>query len=103
MAVPPVAIDPDRNGERMRPGLFFVGLSAVLIFTYVLLVDDLGTLGKFLLQAALVILLLASATWFRYARRRSGWLFFGDDESGEPEKRKPSDSDESDDELRKAS
>ncbi len=87
----------------MRPGLLFVGLFAVLIFTYVLLIDSLGTLGKFLLQAALVILLLAGATWFRYAKRRSGWLFFGDDDGGEPEGPKPTDTDESNDELRKAS
>ena len=94
---------PDINGESMRPGLFFVGLFAVLIFTYVLFIDSLGTLGKFLLQAALVILLLAGATWYRYAKRRSGWLFFGDDEDSDSENPKPTDGDESDDEFRKAS
>ena len=92
------------NGESMRPGLLFVGLFAVLILVYVLLIDSLGTLGTFLLQAALVMMLLAGAIWFRYAKRRSGWLFFGDDESTEPDSATANpDAEETDSELRKAS
>jgi len=63
----------------MRPGLVFVGLFAILIGLYLLLQDTLGSLSTFLLQAALVLVVLAGATWFRYVKRRSGWLFLGDD------------------------
>lgn len=63
----------------MRPGLVFVGLFAILIGLYLLLQDTLGSLSTFLLQAALVLVVLAGATWFRYTKRRSGWLFLGDD------------------------
>jgi O-antigen ligase len=94
---------PDINGEIMRPGLVFVGLFAVLILVYVLLLDSLGTLGTFLLQAAIVLVVLAGATWFRYAKHRTGWLFFGDEEHGEPQDSSAeSESDGSTDEFRKA-
>ena len=63
----------------MRPGLVFVGLFAIVIGLYFLLQDTLGSLPTFLLQAALVLVVLVGATWFRYAKRRSGWLFLGDD------------------------
>jgi hypothetical protein len=85
----------------MRPSLVFIGLFAVLILVYILLIDSLGTLGTFLLQAALVAVVLAGAIWFRYAKRRSGWLFFGDDETAEPEP--TTENEEETNELRKAS
>lgn len=89
---------PDINGESMRPGLVFIGLFAVLVFVYILLIDSLGTLGTFLLQAALVAVVLGGATWFRYTKRRSGWLFFGEDANESTET-----DDESSDQFRKAS
>jgi hypothetical protein len=66
----------------MRPGLVFVGLFVVLILIYLLLLDSLGTLGTFVLQAAIVLVVLVGATWFRYAKSRKGWLFFSDDGGG---------------------
>jgi hypothetical protein len=68
----------------MRPGLVFVGLFAVLFLVYLVALDSLGTLGTFLLQAAIVLVVLAGATWFRYAKNRKGWLFFSDEEVAEP-------------------
>ena len=84
----------------MRPGLVFVGLFAVLFVLYALLRDSLGTLTIFLLQLALVLVVLAGAGWFRYSKRHKGWFFFGeDDEDGD----RPHDSDDADSEIRKAS
>ena len=57
----------------MRPGLVFIGLFAVLILTYALLQDTLGSVPIFLLQATIVAVLLAAATWFRYRRTTGGW------------------------------
>ena len=89
----------------MRPGLVFVGLFAILIGFYVLLQDSLGSLAIFLLQAALVFVVLAGATWFRYAKRRGGWLFFGDEEKPieEPTAQTGADADAKSTEYRKAS
>lgn len=89
----------------MRLGLVFVGLFAVLIMVYVLLIDSLGTIGTFLLQAALVLVVLAGAIWFRYAQHRTGWLFFRDPaEEDEPAvATAESETDDSENELRKAS
>ena len=61
----------------MRPGLVFVGLFLILMVLYFALRDSLGVLGIFLLQASLVFVILAGAVWFRFARKRKGWLFFG--------------------------
>ena len=95
---------PDTNGELMRPGLIFISLFAVLIVMYVLLIDFLGTVGTVLLQAALILVLIIGALWFRYTKRRSGWLFFGDDEGRDPGAHPDSkDDDESADEFRQAS
>jgi hypothetical protein len=67
----------------MRPGLVFVGLFAILIAIYALLLDSLGALGTFLLQASLILVVLAAATWFRYTKHRKGGPFFGADEGGD--------------------
>ena len=90
----------------MRPGLVFVGLFAILILLYVLLQDSLGSLGIFLLQAALVFVVLAGATWFRYAKHRTGGLFFGgddDDDDIAAPKTEGEDPDSESSEFRKAS
>ena len=86
----------------MRPGLVFVGLFAILIVLYLLLQDTLGSLSTFLLQAALVLVVLAGATWFRYAKRRSGWLFLGDDRASDDDSA-PVDADPESTEYRPAS
>ena len=86
----------------MRPGLVFVGLFAILIVLYLLLQDALGSLSTFLLQAALVLVVLAGATWFRYAKRRNGWLFLGDD-SASGDASAPADADPESTEYGKAS
>ena len=52
----------------MRPGVIFVGLFAVLIAVYAFLASTLGTVLTFLLQAAIVLVLLAAAVWFRKLR-----------------------------------
>ena len=52
----------------MRPGVIFVGLFALLIAVYALLASTLGTILTFLLQAAIVLVLLAAAIWFRRLR-----------------------------------
>jgi hypothetical protein len=87
----------------MRPGLVFVGLFAILIGLFVLLQDSLGSLSIFLLQAALVFVVLAGATWFRYAKRRRGWLFFGDEDEAIEEPVAQTDADAESAEYRKAS
>ena len=69
----------------MRPGLVFVGLFAVLIVVYALLQDTLGSTATFLLQSAIVIVILGAAAWFRRIRNRRGWSLFRD----EPEERGP--------------
>ena len=86
----------------MRPGLVFVGLFAILIGLYLLLEDTLGSLSTFLLQAALVLVVLAGATWFRYVKRRSGWLFLGDDSASDDDSA-PVDADPESTEYRPAS
>ena len=86
----------------MRPGLVFVGLFAILIGLYLLLQDTLGSLFTFLLQAALVLVVLAGAAWFRYAKRRSGWLFLGDDSASDDDST-PADADPESTEYRPAS
>lgn len=87
----------------MRPGLVFVGLFAVLFVLYALLRDSLGTLTIFLLQLALVLVVLAGAGWFRYSKRRKGWFFFGEDGEDDEDGDRPHDSDDADSEIRKAS
>jgi UPF0716 family protein affecting phage T7 exclusion len=52
----------------MRPGVIFVGLFALLIAVYAFLASTLGTVLTFLLQAAIVLVLLAAAVWFRRLR-----------------------------------
>jgi hypothetical protein len=95
---------PDTNGELMRPGLIFISLFAVLIVMYVRLTDALGTVGTVLLQAALILVILIGALWFWYTKRRSGWIFFGDEEGRDPGAHPDSkDDDESADEFRQAS
>ena len=100
---PTVAMAPDTNGDLMRPGLIFISLFAVLIPMYVLLIDFLGTMGTVLLQAALILVLVFGALWFRYTERRSGWLFFGDDEGPGPGAYRDRKDDEPADEFRQAS
>jgi hypothetical protein len=56
----------------MRPGLVFVGLFAVLIAVYALLQDSLGSTATFLLQAAIVVVILAGAIWYRQVKNRQG-------------------------------
>ena len=63
----------------MRPGLVFIGLFAVLILIYALLRDTLGSVPTFLLQAAIVAILLAAATWFRRRRANGGWSLWPND------------------------
>ena len=67
----------------MRPGLVFISLFAVLVLVYALLRDSLGPFVTFLLQAALVVVVLAGAAWFRYVKRPKGWLFFRDEDDDE--------------------
>jgi L-lactate permease len=57
----------------MRPGVVFVGLFALLITVYALLASTLGTVLTFLLQAAIVLVLLAAAVWFRRFRTAQVW------------------------------
>jgi hypothetical protein len=57
----------------MRPGVIFVGLFALLIAVYALLASTLGTVLTFLLQAAIVLVLLAAAVWFRRLRTAQVW------------------------------
>ena len=68
----------------MRPGLVFVGLFAVLIAVYALLQDSLGSTVTFLLQAAIVLVILAATIWFRQIRTRRGWFMFGEDDDESP-------------------
>jgi hypothetical protein len=74
-----------------------------LIGLYLVLQDTLGLLATFLLQAALVFVVLAGATWFRYGRRRTGWLFFGDDTEATGEPSTEDETDAESEEYRKAS
>jgi hypothetical protein len=62
----------------MRPSLVFVGLFAVLIVVYALLRDSLGSSLIFALQAAIVVVLLAGAIWFRRSRENGGLSLLGD-------------------------
>ena len=64
----------------MRQGLVPIGLFAVLVSVYILLIDFLGTVEVFLLQGAIVAVVLGGAIWFRYTKRSSGWLFFREDD-----------------------
>ena len=64
----------------MRPGLVFVALFAVLTTMYVLLIDSLGSLSTFILQASLILLVLVIALRFRYTRNRNYWLLFRDEQ-----------------------
>lgn len=63
----------------MRPGLVFVGLFTVLTIIYVLLIDSLGSLSTFILQASLILLVLVIALRFRHSRDRNYWLLFRDE------------------------
>ena len=54
----------------MRPGFVFVGLIAVLTATYVLFDGTLSSWMTFILQAVIVIVLLAAATCYRNWRAR---------------------------------
>jgi hypothetical protein len=49
----------------LRPGLVFVSLFAILIAVYVGLSDQLGLLTIFMVQAGIVILILAASIWWR--------------------------------------
>ena len=62
----------------MRPGFVFVSLFVVLIAIYALLSDTLGSTLTFILQAALVLLLLAAATWYRRSRKTARVVDLGD-------------------------
>jgi hypothetical protein len=62
----------------MGPGFVFVSLFAVLIAIYALLSDTLGSTLTFILQAALVLVLLAAATWYRRMREASPPVGFDD-------------------------
>ena len=57
----------------MRPGLVFLGLFALLLVVYALLADRLGTVPTFVLQAAIVLVILGAAIWFRRLRETRGW------------------------------
>ena len=93
----------------MRPGLAIVGLFAVLLLTYALFQGSLGTVGRSLLQASLVLIILAGAVWFRYHRGQKGWFFFSNDDDeedgeGSDDDQASSDDDNPDsDQIRKAS
>ena len=49
----------------MRPGLVFVSLFALLTAVYVGLSDQLGSVTTFMIQAGMVILILAASIWWR--------------------------------------
>ncbi len=53
----------------MRPGLVFIALFVLLIAVRQLTVDALGGVLTFILQAAIVLAILAGALWLR--RKRS--------------------------------
>lgn len=50
---------------RMRPGLIFVGLFALLMAVYFAAVGTLGTLPTFALQAAIVVGLVIALSVYR--------------------------------------
>jgi hypothetical protein len=56
----------------MRPRLVFIGLSAVLIGVYLLLEDTLESPATPLLQGAIVVIILAVATWYRQSHTNPG-------------------------------
>lgn len=96
----------------MRPGLVFIGLFLVLMAFYFLLRDSIGATWTFVLQAALVMVLLGGAVWYRFAKQRSGWFFFRTDNEEPDElaqddkpapKSKADSTDDSADDIRKAS
>ncbi|MDA1036488.1 MAG: hypothetical protein O3B65_06350 [Chloroflexi bacterium] len=90
----------------MRPGIVFVGLLAILLLTYALLRDSLGTLPTFLLQFGIVVAVLGGATWYRYSKHRKGWFFFGEDNDDSEKSdtdHRPQDGSSSDSEVRKSS
>lgn len=92
----------------MRPGLVFVGLFAVLMVVYFLLKDSLGVLPTFFLQAAIVIVILVGAVWYRFAGKRKAWFFFrveDDDDDDESQSGTPAGTagNASSDKIRKAS
>ena len=65
----------------MRPGLVFIGLFAVLIGVYLLLEDTLGSLATLLLQGAIVMVILAAATWYRQLHTNPGFGLMHDNET----------------------
>ena len=66
----------------MRPGLVWVGLFTILLIIYMTLRDSIGTLLTFLLQLAIVIAVLAGASWYRYSNSPKGGFFFSDGSDG---------------------
>ena len=62
----------------MRPGLVWVGLFTILLIIYMTLRDSIGTLLTFLLQLAIVLAVLAGASWYRYSNSPKGGFFFSD-------------------------
>ncbi len=89
----------------MRPGLVFVGLFAILLVTYVMVRDSLGTLPTFLLQLGIVLAVLGGAGWYRYSKHRKGWFFLGgdDDDGDASDDQLPSGGGNTDAEIGKAS
>jgi len=65
----------------MRPGLVFIGLFAVLIGVYLLLEGTLGSLATLLLQGAIVVVILAAATWYRQLHTDPGVELMHDEET----------------------
>ena len=57
----------------MRPGLVFITLFAILMAVYFALVDTLGTLPTFALQAGIVVVILIAALWLR-SKTSGPWL-----------------------------